>query len=127
MTDLVAGCERIDIADHLMTLSHIVAQDVDEVLVDASAFGKLHDRDEDTFLVDFVRIRAEAATADIHHMGGTGEVADEDAVAKARRDDGEVVQVAGALPGVVGDVDVTLEDILRADARMKWPTASAMA
>jgi hypothetical protein len=33
-----------------------------------------------------------------------------------RRDDGDVVQVAGAFPRVVGDVDIAFEHVLTPDA-----------
>ncbi len=39
-------------------------------------------------------------------MGGAGEEADVAAVVEGGGDDGDVVQVAGAHPGVVGDVDI---------------------
>ncbi len=111
MTDFIAGCERIDVADDLMAFAHIVSQDIDEVLVDHTALGKFHDRHENAFFINFVRIRAEAASANIDHVGRTGKEASQLALAEAGRHDREVMQMASAFPWVVGDIDVALVDV----------------
>ncbi|EFX60316.1 hypothetical protein DAPPUDRAFT_124580, partial [Daphnia pulex] len=77
---LVAGGQRMEIADHLVALAHIVAHDMDERAVQFAALEELHDRDEEAFLVNLTRIRPEAATTDIHHMGGGGKIADKPAM-----------------------------------------------
>ncbi|MNI13424.1 hypothetical protein D3C73_666520 [compost metagenome] len=115
MADLVAGRQRIDVTDNLMALAHVVVQDVDEILVDLPALGKFHDRNEDTLFIDFVRIRPETAATDIDHVCRAGEITDKRAVAEARRNDGEVVQVTGALPWIVGDINVAFENVFRPD------------
>jgi hypothetical protein len=38
------------------------------------------------------------------------------ALVERRRDHGDVVQVAGAFPRIVGDVDIAFKHVLRADA-----------
>ncbi len=115
MADLVAGRQRIDVTNDLMALAHIIVQDVDEVLVDLATLGKLHDRNEDALFINLVRIRPKTAATDIDHVCRAGEISDKRAVAEARRNDGEVVQVAGPFPRIVGDIDITFEDVLRPD------------
>ncbi|MNL31000.1 hypothetical protein D3C87_1527680 [compost metagenome] len=44
-------------------------------------------------------------------MGGTGEIANQIAIAKTRRDHGEIMQMASAFPWVVRDVHVALMNI----------------
>ena len=73
MADLVAGGERIEIADHLVRLAHIGAQDPDQVEIDLALLRELHDRDLDAFLVDRLAVGAEAAPADIDDMRRAGE------------------------------------------------------
>ncbi len=84
MADLVAGGQRIDVADQLIGFAHIAADDADQGFVDLAALGEFHDRDVQAFLVDACRIRAEAAPADIDDMGGAGEEADQHAVVEGR-------------------------------------------
>ena len=76
MADLVAGRQRIDVADELVGLADIAADDHDQRLVDRAAVGELHDRDMEPFLVDRVGVGAEAAPADIDDVGRAGEEAD---------------------------------------------------
>ena len=92
-----------------------MAHDVDKILVDHAAFNELHDRDEEPLFVDLGGVGAEASAADVDHMGGTAEVSDEPVPAEHRGDDGEVVEVSGALPRVVGDVGVTFIDAVGSD------------
>ena len=65
-----------------------------------------HDRDEQAFLVDRAPVRALAEAADIDLVAGAGEQGDHLVAVKRRRDDGDVVQMAGAEPGIVGQVMV---------------------
>ena len=112
---IVAGGQRIHVADHLIRLAHIAADDAQQRLVDLPAFDKFHDRKEEPFLIDLIAIRPETAAANIDHMRGRGEEADMQAVSKDRRDDSEIMQMAGAEPRVVGNEDIAFEDVLGAD------------
>ena len=48
-------------------------------------------------------------------MGRAGKEPDEPSTMKSRRNDGDVVQVAGPFPGIVGDVHVTLMNVAAPD------------
>src|SRR4029079_3996970 len=67
---------------------------------------EVHQRDVETLLVDLAGIDGHAAAADIDDVAGRGEERDHLAAPEGRRDEGEVVQVAGALPRIVGQEDV---------------------
>ena len=116
MADLVAGGQRVDVADQLIRLAHIAPDDPHQRRIYLARIGELHDRQVDPFFVDARRIRAKAASADVDDMRGAGKKPDQLAAVKGRRDHGDVMQMAGALPRVVGDIDVTLEDVLPPDA-----------
>ena len=115
MPGVVAGRQRKQVADYLFVFAHVVANDVDQHLVDFAALGELHDRDQNPLLVNLARIGTEAAAADVDHVRGAGEVTDQPAVAERRVDEGKIVQVPGTFPRIVGDVGIALEDIVFAD------------
>ena len=104
----VAGDQRVDVAFELERLAHVPAHQLQQVLVDAALAAERHDRDVEPFLEHRARVRPEAASADVDHVGGAGEGADDPALAEHRRHHREVVQVAAGEPRVVGDVDVAL-------------------
>ena len=102
----IAGGQGIQVSHDLVGFADVVADQVQKIGVDLARVGEAHDGDEDPLLVDLVRVGTEAAAADIHDVGRAGEERHQRAVAERGRDEGEVVQVAGALPGIVGEVDV---------------------
>ena len=59
-------------------------------------------------MVDLPAFHADAETADIDHMRGAGEERDRLPIEEDRRYHRQVEEVAGALPGVVGDQDVAI-------------------
>ena len=77
MADVVAGCKRVEVADHLIRCPHVGADHCDEVAINLASFGELHNRDLDAFLIDRFAIGAKAAPADIDDVRGAGEEADE--------------------------------------------------
>ena len=112
---VVTARQRVQVADHLPGFAHVVAHDVQQVLVDHAPFSELHDGDEKPLFVNLGGVRSVTAAAHVDHVGCAGEEGDQVAVSEHRVDHGEVVQVAGALPRVVGDVRVALVDPVRAD------------
>ncbi len=104
--DLVAGRQRVEIAHHLDRLAHVGGDDVGQGLVDLAFAREVHQRDIEAFLVDLARVGAHAAAADVDDVAGRGEQGDHLALPEGRRDEGEVVEMAGALPRIVGEVDV---------------------
>ena len=88
---------------------------MDQRFVDDTALGKFHDRDIETFFVDASSISPKTTPADVYNMGGAGKEPHKSAVVKRRCDHGDIMQMAGAFPGIIGDVDITLKYILRSD------------
>ena len=110
--DLVAGGQAVEVADDVVRRAHVVAHDVDEVAVQPAPVGPAHDGDPQPLLVDLAGVGTPAPAAHVDHVGGGGEEADEVVAGEHGCRDGEVVQVTGALPGIVGDVDVARRDAL---------------
>ncbi len=116
MADIVAGGEGGDVTDQLIRLTHIAADETDERLIDRAARHQLHDRDIEAFLVDGIGVRPKAAPANVDDMRGAGEKPHQSPVMERGCADGDVVQMAGPLPRIIGDVDIALMDIVPADA-----------
>ena len=64
-------------------------------------------------MINLTAIRRHADTADIDHMRSTGEQRDHFAFVKGWRDNREIMQMTGALPRIVGDVDITVPHAVR--------------
>ena len=102
----IAGREGIQIALRGHRVPHVGAQDAKQRAVRLVRAEQVVDRQVDAFLEDLGAVRAEAEAADIGDVRRRREQADGRVVAEYRRDDGEVVEVSRAVPGVVGDEDV---------------------
>ena len=111
--------EAVDVADDLIGFADVPAHHGDEVVVEFASLDPLQDRDAHALLVHLAGLGAVAATPDVDDVRGRCEEADERCVVAGitedRGGDGDVVKVAGALPGVVRDVDVARVDPFRAD------------
>ena len=105
---VVAGAERIDVALELDRQAGAGADEVEEGLVRPARLEAFHDRDVEAFLEHRAPFRPHAEAADVDDMRGVGEQPDDPAVVEGRADDRQVVQMAGAEPGVVGDEVVAL-------------------
>ena len=92
----------MEIAHDLHGLAHVGGHDVDQRPVDRPPLGESHDGDVDPFFEDVPPVRRQPPPADIDDMAGTREQRHRPALAKGRRHEGEVVQVAGPLPRIVG-------------------------
>ncbi len=104
--DVVARHLRPQVADRLVRHAHVGADHPDERLVRLAAPHQVHDRDPDALLVDLVRAAAVDAAADVGRVAAGGEEGDHAAAVEDRRHDRHVVDLAGRLPGVVGDQHV---------------------
>src|SRR5699024_86099 len=80
--DFVACGQRVEVADNLVGFAYVVADDVDQFVVDGSAFGKLHDRNEDALFVDFIGVGPEAAATHVDDVSRAGKVANQIAAAE---------------------------------------------
>jgi hypothetical protein len=81
------------------------------------------DRDVQAFLEDRAALRAHAKAADIDHMRGVGEQSDDAAAMEGWRYYGKVVQMAGAEPGIVGDVVIALAHRFGGELAQEMPDA----
>jgi hypothetical protein len=104
--DLVAGDVGHHVAHHLLWDAHVVANDLDQELVEPARLVELADRQPEALVVDLGGRGAEARAADIGQMRDAHRVGHEAALAEHRPHHGDVVEVAGAHPGIVGDDDV---------------------
>ena len=104
--DIVAGGEGMEVAHHLDGLPHIRGHDVDQRPVDRSPLREAHDGDVESLLEDIPPVRCHPPSADVDDMAGAGEQRHDPAVAEGGRDEGEVVQMAGAFPRIVGQEHV---------------------
>src|SRR6185369_14751599 len=114
--DLVAGRQRVEVAHNLDRFAHVGGDDVGQRAVYLAFAGEVHQRDVEAFLVDLAGVGAHAAAADVDDVAGRGEQRDHLAAPEGRRDEGEVVQMAGALPRVVGQEDVAFLHGVRREA-----------
>ena len=115
MPDIIAGRQRIHVADQLIRFAHIAAHNADQGRVNRAAGREFHNRQIQSFLIDTGRISPKTAPADVHDMSGAGKETDVFALMKRRGDHRDVVQVAGAFPRVIGDIDVALKDVFTPD------------
>ncbi len=77
---------------------------VEEGLVRPALLEALDDRDVHAFFEHRAAFRSHAEAADVDDVRRVGEQTDDVAVVKSRGDNRQVVQMASAEPGVVGDV-----------------------
>ena len=110
---LVTYREAVDVADDLIGLRTVAHGD--EVVVELASLDPLQDRDSHAFLVHLTGLGA-GSMADVDDVA-VDEEADNDVSRRITEDglDGDVVEVAGALPRIVGDVDVAWIDAFRTD------------
>ena len=103
---IVAGTQRIDVAFQFHRQPRSGSDEIEKGFVRLSFGETFDDRDVHAFFEHRTALGAHAEAADVDDMGGVGEQADDFPVMKGRCDDGQVVQVAGAQPRIVGDVMV---------------------
>ena len=104
--DFVARDQRVDIADHLHRFAHVGSDHRQQVFVHFAGASQAQQRNEQTLVPDLPAFRRLADPAHVHQMRRAGEQRDDAAVHEGRRHDHKVVQVAGAFPRIVGDVDI---------------------
>ena len=113
--DVVAGGERVDVADRVDRQARVGADHGDQCLVDLALLEQLQEGNVEPLHEHVGAVRAEADAADVHQVRGAGEQADQLALVEAGRGDDEVVEVARAHPGIVGDVGVARLHVLQAE------------
>ena len=102
----VAGGERVEIALGHDGVADVVGDDAHQRLVANAAVEELHDRDAQPLLVEVASVGSEAAATDVGDVAGRGEEPHGIVAVEHRRHGGEVVEVPGAVPGVVRDEHV---------------------
>ena len=105
---VIAGGKRVEIADDLDRFPDVGPDDLEHALVGFAAIEEAHDRNAQALLVDLARIGTETGAPDVDDMHRRGKEPHRGAFAKTRSHDREVEEVPGAVPGIVGDEDITL-------------------
>ena len=103
---LVAGCQGVNVPDDLDGVTNVGLDDRHDVRIEDAVGGELQDRQVETLVVHLFRVGSETGPADVHDMAGAGEQRNQLASQERRRDHHDVEQVAGSLPGIVGEEDV---------------------
>ena len=101
------------------------------------ALVELQRRDPQAFLMHVARAGADAVAADVGVVDGRADIADQPLASEDRRQHGDVEEVAGRHPRVVGDDDVAgLEVVVRraragarrrAASELMWPGVPVLA
>ena len=102
----IGGDEGVDVAQHLFALPHVLGDQRQQVVVRHARAIQHHRRDLDAFLVDLARPQAVLGAADVADMADRAGQRHQRAVAEHRRDHGDVEQMPGAQPRIVGDQHV---------------------
>ena len=106
-TGVIAGAKGIDIAFQFHRRARSRADEIEERLIRRAGIEAFHDRDIEPFFENAAPFRAHAKPANINDMRSIGEKPDNLAAAKRGRNDGQVMQMPGREPGVIGDVVIT--------------------
>ncbi len=106
--DVVAGGLGVEVADCLVREADVGADDFQQLVVRLAAGEEFRHGDAQALLENLVRFAGEDLAADVGGVAEVAEVGDDLAVAEDRGEDGEVVELAGGHPGVVGDEDVAV-------------------
>ncbi len=101
-TELIGRDEGEDVAEHFLGLAHVLAQEGEEVLVRHAGTDEHHRWDLHPLVIDLARAQAVLGAADVADMADGAHERDHAAIAKYRRDHGDVEEMAGAQPGIVG-------------------------
>ncbi len=110
--DVVAGDQGVDVADDLHRFAHIRAYHRQQVFVHHPRACQAQQRNEQAFVPNLPSLRCLSDPAHVDQMRGAGEQRNDPAIHERRRNDHQVVQMPGALPRIVGDVDITFLHVL---------------
>ena len=94
------------VAQHLLGIAHILAEQTEQGFVRLARFDQLHRRNLEAFLEDFARMQRILGAADVGDVADGAHEPDETASLEHRRHDGDVEEMAGAEPRIVGDEHV---------------------
>ena len=106
-TGVIAGAKGIDIAFQFDRRARSCADEIKKRLIRRAGIEAFHDRDIEPFFENAAPFRAHAKAANINDMRGIGEKPDNLAATKGGRDHGQVMQMPGREPRVIGDVVIT--------------------
>ncbi len=98
---LVAGRQRIQVTRRRDGIAYVRTQDVEQCLVGLASAEQVADRQVDAFLEDLRAVGPEAEAADVGDVRGGREQRNRLAAVKHGRDNGEVIEMPGAVPRVV--------------------------
>ena len=117
----VAGHQRVEVAFHLHRLAHIGANDFEHGLAELPRIHQFENGHEQTFVIHLRAIGPEAQSANIDHVHRRGKQSHHAFARKHRCDHGEIVEVAGAFPGVVGHIRIAGAHAVCGIFRQKMP------
>ena len=123
--DRVRGHERMDVAQHLRGIAHVLGEQREQVLVRHARAEQLHRRDLDAFLEDLARLQRILGAADVADVADRADEADQPAVAEHRREHRDIEQMPGAEPRIVGDQHVAGHQRLGRDISPAAPSRRA--
>ena len=103
---VVGGGERKNVADHLLGLAHVGADELEQRVIGLAAPEQVQNGDGHPLLEDLARVRPETPPADVHHVAGIGKQPHQPVAVEGRRNHRNVVQVPRGEPRVVGDEHV---------------------
>ena len=106
LADAVAADQRMDVALDLHRLADVGAHDAHHAFVDLAFAHQGQQRQEQAFVEDLPAVGRLAEAADVDHVRGAGEQRHQLAVMEGGRGDDDVVEMAGALPRVVGHIGI---------------------
>ena len=119
MPNLITACQSIDITNQLIRLPYISTNNTYQRLINNASLSKFQYRQIEAFFVNAGGVCAKATPTNINHMGCTGEKTHQISVKKGRRYHGYIMQMARALPWVIGDVNIAFKNIIRPDTPYK--------
>ncbi|MDT4847989.1 hypothetical protein FQZ97_820670 [compost metagenome] len=108
---VVARGERVGVAFGFHGLARVRGEHGHQGFIGLALREQLEHGNEQPLHVHVGAVGAEAQAADVHHVAGGAEQRDRLAGKEAGRHHDEVVQVPGALPGVVGDEDIAFAHV----------------
>ena len=118
---VVAGGLGVEVAHHLVGQPHVGADHFQQDGVGFARVEQLHDGDPKPLLVDLPGLGGQDAAADVRGVAGVGEERHKPPGPEDRRGDGDVVDVSGGLPRVVGDEHVPGRQGIRGELPQEMP------
>ena len=103
---------RGEVAEHRVGRAHVGADHGVQDLARLAALVELERRNPEAFLMHVARAGADAVAADIGVVNGRADIGDHFVAVEDRREHGNVEEMPGRKPGIVGDQHVAGDDAI---------------